>query len=777
MDPFADLGRPSGSSSARSGTPVSRNGTPKLGDSFADLASLAGARGTARNNVNSMTLEQRQKLNAENKSSSSSSSVAGANNQPDSWADLDLLSGGIKVSAPTESMPTANVNSNSNGGQDDNIDELFDVFNRPPPAPTRAPPPSQQSPAIPSSSSRTSASAQQSPRSNSPSQSPESPPSSPKASKSSRGDDPRDGKIAELVEMGFSVEQSKRALANTDTGLDVRQAIDFLMREAHEKSRGNSSAESTRPSSRQSSRPQRAQQGTPPAPDLGKLAQDFSAQFISKAGSFWNQSRKNIARAIEQYNTGPANDGTPAWMRDRERYLNMEAAAQREREKGPVTEEAATLESHERQRSRKAYEDKEMPQFPTSRARTESPAWMDSNNGHNNGQSDKQPTSRTRSEQRNAASRAPEPTPSSSGPNRAETKPVGLARTRGFKFNDEEETYISPARRKGRPDSKPASPAPPPPPPAAQVKPKQPKVSRAPVEISPAASQAAQSARTSGNESFKRGDFSEAATNYGLALKHIPPKHLSRTIVLSNRATCFMKLGDNKAALADAEEGIVLIGQSFGEGEEAEPGKSLKDIWAKLVTRKAEASEQLEKFSDALTAWTLLLNNGFSSKTSIEGKRRCKEALDPKPKSATPSKVPSRMPSRTQTPSQASQEALNRVRQANQAAEKADAEKYQLLDSVDARINGWKDGKEDNIRALLASLDTVLWPELEWKTISMAELLVPKKVKIAYMKAAAKTHPDKISTDTETEKKMIAQGVFVALNRAWESFKQENNMS
>lgn len=777
MDPFADLGRPSGSSSARSGTPVSRNGTPKLGDSFADLASLAGARGTTRNNVNSMTLEQRQKLNAENKLSSSSSSVSGANNQSDSWADLDLLSGGIKVSAPTESIPntTTNINSNSNGGQDDNIDELFDVFNRPPPAPTQAPPPSQQSPAIPSSSSRTSASAQQSPRSNSLSQSPESRPSSPKASKGSRGDDPRDGKIAELVEMGFSVEQSKRALANTDTGLDVRQAIDFLMREAHEKSRGNSSQESTRPSSRESSRPQRAQQGTPPAPpDLGKLAQDFSAQFISKAGSFWNQSRKNIARAIEQYNTGPANDGTPAWMRDRERYLNMEAAAQRERREGPVTEEAATLESHEsQQRARRAREDQEMPKFPTSRARTESPAWMDSHNGHNNGHSDKQPARRERSEQR-----APEPRPSSSGPNRAETKPVGLARTRGFKFNDEEETYISPARRKGRPDSKPASPAPAPASaPAAQVRPKQPKVSRAPVEISSAASQAAQAARTSGNESFKRGDFSEAATSYGQALKHIPPKHLSRTIVLSNRATCFMKLGDNKAALADAEEGIVLIGQSFGEGEEAEPGKGLKDIWAKLVTRKAEASEQLEKFSDALTAWTLLLNNGFSSKSSIEGKRRCKEALDPKPKSAAPSKVPSRMPSRAQTPSQASQEALNRVRQANQAAEKADAEKYQLLDSVDARINGWKDGKEDNIRALLASLDTVLWPELEWKTISMADLLVPKKVKIAYMKAAAKTHPDKISTDTETEKKMIAQAVFVTLNRAWESFKQENNMS
>ena len=48
--------------------------------------------------------------------------------------------------------------------------------------------------------------------------------------------DPRDPFIAELVDMGFSVEQAKRGLSNTDTGLDVRQAIDFLMLEADEQS-------------------------------------------------------------------------------------------------------------------------------------------------------------------------------------------------------------------------------------------------------------------------------------------------------------------------------------------------------------------------------------------------------------------------------------------------------------------------------------------------------------------------------------------------------------
>jgi hypothetical protein len=71
-------------------------------------------------------------------------------------------------------------------------------------------------------------------------------------------------------------------------------------------------------------------------------------------------------------------------------------------------------------------------------------------------------------------------------------------------------------------------------------------------------------------------------------------------------------------------------------------------------------------------------------------------------------------------------------------------EKLRLYDTVDAKVTAWQNGKESNIRALLSSLDLILWPEAGWKKVNMAELVVVNKVKIVYMKAIAKVHPDKV---------------------------------
>jgi hypothetical protein len=80
------------------------------------------------------------------------------------------------------------------------------------------------------------------------------------------------------------------------------------------------------------------------------------------------------------------------------------------------------------------------------------------------------------------------------------------------------------------------------------------------------------------------------------------------------------------------------------------------------------------------------------------------------------------------------------------------------------------------LRALLSSLDAVLWTELEWKSIQLSELITPSQVKIKYMKAVAKVHPDKLMQETGVEHKLIANGVFSTLNKAWDVFKQQNGM-
>ncbi|KLU88939.1 hypothetical protein MAPG_07920 [Magnaporthiopsis poae ATCC 64411] len=116
------------------------------------------------------------------------------------------------------------------------------------------------------------------------------------------------------------------------------------------------------------------------------------------------------------------------------------------------------------------------------------------------------------------------------------------------------------------------------------------------------------------------------------------------------------------------------------------------------------------------------------------------------------------------------------IEEQSSQAYQADAEKFALVDKVDARIAAWRDGKRDNLRALLGSLDQVLWEGSGWKKVGLHELVVANKVKIVYMKAIAKCHPDKITQDASTEVRMIAGTVFSTLNESWDKFKAENNL-
>ena len=42
-------------------------------------------------------------------------------------------------------------------------------------------------------------------------------------------------------------------------------------------------------------------------------------------------------------------------------------------------------------------------------------------------------------------------------------------------------------------------------------------------------------------------------------------------------------------------------------------------------------------------------------------------------------------------------------------------------------------------------MDGVLWEGAGWKKVGMSDLIMPNKVKIIYMKAIGKVHPDKVS--------------------------------
>ncbi|CAD5112095.1 DgyrCDS1335 [Dimorphilus gyrociliatus] len=103
--------------------------------------------------------------------------------------------------------------------------------------------------------------------------------------------------------------------------------------------------------------------------------------------------------------------------------------------------------------------------------------------------------------------------------------------------------------------------------------------------------------------------------------------------------------------------------------------------------------------------------------------------------------------------------------------------KAALAETVDPdvlKVREWVEGKERNIRALLCSLDRVLWDgEARWKPPGMHQLVSGNDVKKWYRKAVLSVHPDKL---TNTEHEDIAKLIFMELNDAWSEF-EKNGMS
>lgn len=299
-------------------------------------------------------------------------------------------------------------------------------------------------------------------------------------------------------------------------------------------------------------------------------------------------------------------------------------------------------------------------------------------------------------------------------------------------------------------------------PPPAPSKPKAPP--RVIPSVSSIALQSSAAHRKQGGEHFKRGDYAAAHESYTAALTPLPPNHPIAIIVLSNRALTGLKTGDAKVAVSDADRALEIIGVGQGVGETVDVGgseapKDMKEFYGKALMRKAEALEHIEKYADAAAVWRQAVEAGVGGSVSLRGRDRCEKAASPnsvstaKPTQSSrtssarppPAKSLGNSQQRPTLPTPSSGEALKKLRAANAAATKEDDEKFALSDSVDAKLTAWKGGKTDNLRALLQSMDVVLWPEAGWKKVGMSDLVMPGKVKIVYMKAIGKVHPDKVS--------------------------------
>ncbi|KAJ5586120.1 hypothetical protein N7450_005907 [Penicillium hetheringtonii] len=584
-----------------------------------------------------------------------------------------------------------------------------------------------------------------------------------------------DRAIAELVDMGFPADKSRRALRTTQSGTDVQAAVSYLLTTAHEEARQKTQgrAASTGPAgdrpnrsqSRNGDGPSWVREGRSQTPqsrtdsrspgaaesDPAQMASQFGNNLLKTAGSFWKAGSKKFQQAVNEFNADH-DPSQPKWMRDAS-STREESLPQRPR-RGETERSQAT----------------EVQAPPQKPARPVAPGGNDR----------RQASPSQNLQQPNFLQRPSRPT---------STEP----RSRPSRFAAEEQSAQAyPPSQKPGPTSPVPTPSPGPPRAAsAPVRPKAPPRSIPP--LSPEALQATHRHREKAAEAWKRGDFAAAHESYSTALGMLPDKHPITIIIRGNRAMTGLRIGEPKTVIDDADTMLAVIGPSRGESETIDLGngdspKPMKDFFGKALMRKAEALEHLERWTEAAQTWKLAVESGHGGSTSIQGRNRCEKAAGiskPPSKPAAPaSKRPTPAPKKPSAlsdlsgSSSAGQDsaAVSRLREANKAAEREDDEKFALSESVDLKIANWRNGKQDNLRALLGSLETVLWSDSGWKKINLSELVLPNKVKIQYMKGIAKVHPDKIPVTATTEQRMISSAVFGTLNEAWDKFRVENNL-
>ena len=532
--------------------------------------------------------------------------------------------------------------------------------------------------------------------------------------------------------MGFSPDQARAALASTESSLDVQAALETLLSEPSRSppapaaplaARGSQAvrdrfqddddgieeqqSESPRPHPGQQTYPSREQpshslsEGNYQADKLIAQASEIGSHIFQRANAFWKEGKSRVAKAYE----------------DR-------AASSR----------AGTTGNNEGLSGR--------------------PRWMLENLENDQAISPGEP-SRTsfRDEDFDTTQLPPNPPAPAKAHHQVKPSPPDPTKKVDLFSEDALTAYVSPFRRGAGPRTAPAQ--------AESLRAPSPVrlAQRNVISASPSAISASAQHKASGTDMFKLGRFAEAEAAYTSAMSQLPDSHLLLVPLLNNRGLSRLKTGNMSGAIEDFTAVITLVGPSYHParetGEEDSAGVDLGDALSKARRRRAEAYEGREKWDLARQDWESIVGADFASRhrsEALNGIGRCKKMLSmgDAPDGVTSSGAtranasrPSKRPGPRRGPTPPS-EALVRLKKANQEAEAEEQERLELKDCVDSRLAAWRNGKETNLRALVASLDTVLWPELGWQKVGMAELVSSNQVKIRYTKAIAKLHPDKV---------------------------------
>lgn len=162
--------------------------------------------------------------------------------------------------------------------------------------------------------------------------------------------------------------------------------------------------------------------------------------------------------------------------------------------------------------------------------------------------------------------------------------------------------------------------------------------------------------------------------------------------------------------------------------------------------------ELLEKFELSLKNYLILIKElGVVDKKVMDGKRRVDKVVNPdnyKVKPVNKAPVERSKPAATPTTSTATKS----------PSPTTEANSIDPLeqDRINSTIQSWAQLKQNNLRNLLTNLDVIIPAKIAVKSslrhLTLNELMLPKQVKIQYMKVISSIHPDKLASQCKGDK-------------------------
>lgn len=454
-----------------------------------------------------------------------------------------------------------------------------------------------------------------------------------------------------------------------------------------------------------------------PSPDLGTAINDLSSDLLHKATFLFNKSKETVLKNIEQFQQ---KDGTamPPWMRNQQQYK----AQASEKANGHVYEDYGEDEDNiDKDAIRRFMESQRHRERSPKLTPQQRPAPKQT------------PKHTPKHTPHTSRSQTPNPTKT---PQNEEVDLLGLTETLSIPSHGRKTTN-EPLNEFIKSDY--------------------------------------DTRKEKATKSFANGDFDDACINYTKCLEVLTPTHELRIVINSNLAITYIKLGDYKQARDHCDQGLALISKhELNDRQYLINNKPIKLWYTKLLARKAETLEMVESFKSSLQCYTELIELGVNDKKTMDARRRIANIVNPPPPRPKPVVKAETVVKNNDN--------LKRVQQQNRIQQQREQEKYLLHDKVHQKVGEWSNGNEDNLRALLTKLPDILpvrlgFAFLTTKKISLNDIMLPKKVKINYMKVISAIHPDKLtSLDLSVEEEMLCQAVFIILNKSWESFKQTENV-